>query len=54
MIIRGVWDSQPELQMAEDVFRIVLSLLDFTKLTKKANEHLSRILVSYSSEIFAP
>jgi hypothetical protein len=54
MIIRGVWDSQPDLQMAEDVFRTVLSLLDFTKLTKKADEHLSRILVSYSSKIFAP
>ena len=56
MIIRGVMKSRPALSKAsakEDLFRQVLLLLDFTKLTKKAEEHFSRILVTYSKEILA-
>jgi very-short-patch-repair endonuclease len=56
MIIRGVMKSRPALSKASargDLFRQVLLLLDFTKLTKKAEEHLSRILVTYSKEILA-
>jgi hypothetical protein len=56
MIIRGVMKSRPSLSKAnakEDLFRQVLLLLDFTKLTKKADEHLSRILATYSKEILA-
>jgi len=54
MIIRGVMNSRPALSKAdakEDLFRQVLLLLDFTKLTKKADEYLSRILANYSGEI---
>ena len=54
MIIRGVMKSKPALAKVsakEDLFRQVLLLLDFTKLTKKADEHLSRILANYSKEI---
>jgi hypothetical protein len=56
MIIRGVMKSRPALSKAnskEDLFRQVLLLLDFTKLTKKAEEHLSRIMATYSNEIVA-
>lgn len=56
MIIRGVMKSRPGLSRAsakEDLFRQVLLLLDFTKLTKKADEHLSKILATYSEEILA-
>ncbi len=56
MIIRGVMKSRPALSKSnakEDLFRQVLLLLDFTKLTKKADEHLSRILATYSKEILA-
>lgn len=56
MIIRGVMKSRPALSKAnakEDLFRQVLLLLDFTKLTKKVDEHLSRILATYSKEILA-
>ena len=56
MIIRGVMKSRPALSKAnakEDLFRQVLLLLDFTKLTKKADEYLSRILANYSEEILA-
>lgn len=56
MIIRGVMKSKPALSKASargDLFRQVLLLLDFTKLTKKAEDHLSRILATYSKEILA-
>jgi very-short-patch-repair endonuclease len=56
MIIRGVMKSRPALSKAnskEELFRQVLLLLDFTKLTKKADEHLSRIMATYSHEIIA-
>jgi hypothetical protein len=56
MILRGVMKSKPALAKAsakEDLFRQVLLLLDFTKLTKKADEYLSRILANYSKEILA-
>jgi hypothetical protein len=54
MIIRGVMKSRPALSKAnakEDLFRQVLLLLDFTKLTKKAEEHFSRIMATYNKEI---
>ena len=56
MIIRGVMKSQPSLgkkSNREALFRQVLLLLDFTKLTKKADEHLTRIWATYDREITA-
>ena len=56
MIIRGVMKSKPSLGKSsnrEALFRQVLLLLDFTKLTKKADEHLTRIWATYSKEISA-
>ena len=56
MIIRGVMKSKPGLSKAkarESLFRQVLLLLDFTKLTKKAEEHLTRIWATYEAEITA-
>jgi very-short-patch-repair endonuclease len=56
MIIRGVMKSRPALSKAnskEDLFRQVLLLLDFTKLTKKAEDHLTRIMATYNKEIVA-
>lgn len=56
MIIRGVMKTHKELAKAsnrEMLFRQVLLLLDFTKLTKKAEEHLTRIFATYAEEITA-
>ena len=54
MIIRAVMKSRKELSnmnQRELLFRQTLLLLDFTKLTKKAEEHLNRIFVAYTTEI---
>ena len=56
MIIRGVMKTHKDLAKAsnrEMMFRQVLLLLDFTKLTKKAEEHLTRIFATYAEEITA-
>jgi very-short-patch-repair endonuclease len=56
MIIRGVMKTKPELSRSGDreaLYRQVLMLLDFTKLTPKANEHFNRIFATYASEITA-
>ncbi len=56
MIIRGVMKSKRALSKAgarESLFRQVLLLLDFTKLTKKAEDHLNRIWATYDKEITA-
>jgi hypothetical protein len=57
MIIRGVMKTKKELSKSSDrelLYRQVLLLLDFTKLTPKANDHLNRIFATYSAEITAP
>jgi hypothetical protein len=56
MIIRGVIKTKPELGKSSDreaLYRQVLMLLDFTKLTPKAREHFNRIFATYGSEITA-
>ena len=56
MIIRGVMKTHKDLGKAsnrEMLFRQVLLLLDFTKLTKKAEDHLTRIFATYAEEITA-
>jgi hypothetical protein len=56
MIIRGVIKTKPELGKSSDreaLYRQVLMLLDFTKLTPKAKEHFNRIFATYGSEITA-
>jgi hypothetical protein len=56
MIIRGVIKTKPELGKSSDreaLYRQVLMLLDFTKLTPKANEHFNRIFATYATEITA-
>jgi hypothetical protein len=56
MIIRGVMKTKKELSKSSDrefLYRQVLLLLDFTKLTPKANDHLNRIFATYASEITA-
>ena len=56
MIIRGVMKTKSELSRSGDreaLYRQVLMLLDFTKLTPKANEHFNRIFATYASEITA-
>ena len=57
MIIRGVMKTKKELSKSSDrelLYRQVLLLLDFTKLTPKANDHLNRIFATYAAEITAP
>ncbi len=54
MIIRGVMQTHRELAKANNrelLFRQVLLLLDFTKLTRKAEEYLTRIFATYAEEI---
>jgi very-short-patch-repair endonuclease len=54
MIIRGVIQTKPDLIRSNDkemLYRQVLLLLDFTKLTPKANEFFNRIYATYVSEI---
>lgn len=54
MVIRGVIKSHTGLGNKgnrELLFRQVLLLLDFTKLTKKAEEHLTKIFSAYTNEI---
>ena len=49
MIIRGVMKTKRELSKSSDrelLYRQVLLLLDFTKLTPKANDHLNRIFAT--------
>jgi very-short-patch-repair endonuclease len=56
MIIRGVIKTKPELGKSSDreaLYRQVLMLLDFTKLTPKAYEHFNRIFATYATEITA-
>lgn len=56
MIIRGVIKTKPELGKSSDreaLYRQVLMLLDFTKLTPKANEYFNRIFAGYGKEITA-
>lgn len=56
MILRGVMRTKPELSRSADrefLYRQVLLLLDFTKLTPKANDHLNRIFATYGNEIIA-
>jgi len=56
MIIRGVMKTKKELSKSTDrefLYRQVLLLLDFTKLTPKAKDHLNRIFATYASEITA-
>jgi very-short-patch-repair endonuclease len=56
MIIRGVMKTKKELARSSDrelLYRQVLLLLDFTKLTPKANDHLNRIFATYALEITA-
>ena len=57
MIIRGVMKTKKGLSKSSDrelLYRQVLLLLDFTKLTPKANDHLNRIFATYAAEITAP
>lgn len=54
MIIRGVMQTHRDLAKASNrelLFRQVLLLLDFTKLTRKAEEYLTRIFATYAEEI---
>lgn len=56
MIIRGVMKTKPELARSNNrelLFRQVLLLLDFTKLTKKAEDHLNRVWIAYEADIVA-
>jgi hypothetical protein len=56
MIIRGVMKTRPYLAAnsnVDELFKQVLLLLDFTKLTKKAEDHLTRIMATYGPEIRA-
>jgi hypothetical protein len=56
MIIRGVLKTKLELSKSADrelLYRQVLLLLDFTKLTPKARDHLNRIFATYATEIIA-
>ena len=53
-IIRNVLRTKPNLDLESNrelVFRQVLELLDFTKLTKKSEEFLDKILAEYQGEI---
>jgi very-short-patch-repair endonuclease len=54
IIIKGVLRSNRHLSRLKDneiLFRKVLHLLDFTKLTPKASEHMNRIMATYDKEI---
>jgi len=54
MIIRGVMQTHRDLAKAHHrglLFRQVLLLLDFTKLTRKAEEYLTRIFINYAEEV---
>ena len=53
-IIRNVLRTKPSFDLGvnrELTFRKVLELLDFTKLTRKSEEHLDRIVAEYDAEI---
>jgi hypothetical protein len=55
MIMRGVIETDRQLgdiQNREPLFRQVLILLDFTKLTTKAEEYLNRITSNYAPEVY--
>jgi hypothetical protein len=53
-IVRNVIRTKPSLDIngdRESVYRQVLQLMDFTKLTKKSEEFLEKILTEYMREI---
>jgi len=53
MIIRGVMKTHKDLAKASNREMMFRQVLDFTKLTKKAEEHLTRIFATYAEEITA-
>lgn len=53
-IIRNIMKSKPSLKLRVDreyIYRQVLQLMDFTKLTKKSEEFLNKIVAEYEIEI---